>query len=149
MDRKPNENDAFAYLTTWNPPFPSGFALRSGISLIPSPLAECTAEPLALRTVSARPLSATSQATLMLATLSLVLGGARKVRFAGRGKGKSGGYRVITFYTGPAFPVFLLNIFAKGEKINLTMAECNALRVILAEIAATYRKGVRRHDQGR
>ena len=28
-------------------------------------------------------------------------GGARKVRFAGRGKGKSGGYRVITFYGGP------------------------------------------------
>jgi hypothetical protein len=27
-------------------------------------------------------------------------GGARKVRFAGRGKGKSGGYRVITFYSG-------------------------------------------------
>jgi len=25
-------------------------------------------------------------------------GGARKVRFAGRGKGKSGGYRVVTFY---------------------------------------------------
>jgi hypothetical protein len=28
-------------------------------------------------------------------------GGARKVRFAGRGKGKSGGYRVITFYAPP------------------------------------------------
>jgi hypothetical protein len=27
-------------------------------------------------------------------------GGARKVWFAGRGKGKSGGYRVITFYSG-------------------------------------------------
>jgi len=27
-------------------------------------------------------------------------GGARKVRFAGKGKGKSGGYRVITFFTG-------------------------------------------------
>jgi len=26
-------------------------------------------------------------------------GGARKVRFAGKGKGKSGGYRVITFFT--------------------------------------------------
>ncbi|MCX7304421.1 MAG: hypothetical protein NTV73_08780 [Hyphomicrobiales bacterium] len=25
-------------------------------------------------------------------------GGARKLRFAGRGKGKSGGYRIITFY---------------------------------------------------
>jgi len=76
-------------------------------------------------------------------------GGARKVRFAGRGKGKSGGYRIITFYTGPEFPVFLLNVFAKGEKINLTMAERNALKAILAEIAATYRKGARRHDQSR
>jgi hypothetical protein len=36
-------------------------------------------------------------------------GGARKVRFGGRGKGKSGGYRVVTFYSGPAVPVFLLN----------------------------------------
>lgn len=76
-------------------------------------------------------------------------GGARKVRFAGRGKGKSGGYRVITFYTGLTFPVFLLNIFTKGEKINLTMAERNALRAILAEVVATYRKGARRHVQGR
>ena len=76
-------------------------------------------------------------------------GGARKVRFAGRGKGKRGGYRVITFYTGPEFPVFLLNVFAKGEKIDLTMAERNALKAILAEIAATYRKGARRHDQSR
>jgi hypothetical protein len=28
-------------------------------------------------------------------------GGARKVRLAGKGKGKSGGYRVVTFYSGP------------------------------------------------
>ncbi len=27
-------------------------------------------------------------------------GGCRKVRIAGRGKGKSGGYRTITFYSG-------------------------------------------------
>jgi hypothetical protein len=27
-------------------------------------------------------------------------GGARKRRFAGRGRGKSGGYRVISFYAG-------------------------------------------------
>ena len=27
-------------------------------------------------------------------------GGARKIRFAGRGQGKSGGYRVVTFYSG-------------------------------------------------
>jgi hypothetical protein len=28
------------------------------------------------------------------------IGGARKRRFAGRGKGKSGGYRVISYYAG-------------------------------------------------
>ena len=76
-------------------------------------------------------------------------GGARKLRFAGRGKGKSGGYRVVTFYTGADLPVFLLNVFAKGDKINLTMAERNELRTILTEIARTYRQGVRRYEQGR
>jgi hypothetical protein len=76
-------------------------------------------------------------------------GGARKVRFAGRGKGKSGGYRVVTFYTGPDLPVFLLNVFAKGDKINLTRAERNELRVILADIAAAYKQGARRHEQSR
>ena len=30
------------------------------------------------------------------------------------GKGKSGDYRVITFYSGDDIPVFLLNIFGKG-----------------------------------
>jgi hypothetical protein len=76
-------------------------------------------------------------------------GGARKVRFAGRGKGKSGGYRVITFYTGPDVPVFLLNIFAKGDKINLTKAECNELKGILSEIVAVYRGGIRGHGTRR
>jgi hypothetical protein len=76
-------------------------------------------------------------------------GGARKVRFAGRGRGKSGGLRVITFYSGPEVPVFLLNIFAKGDKIDLTHAERNELRAILANIVTAYRQGARRHDQGR
>ena len=43
-------------------------------------------------------------------------GGARKVRFAGRSKGKSGGHRVITFFTGTGIPVFLLNIFPRTRK---------------------------------
>jgi hypothetical protein len=169
LDRQPNETGAFVYLTLRNPPFPSRFALRSDISLIPSQLEGCTAEPytLSMHTIVETPEYLRDARTAGLTDserqavgsyiashpeagdVILGTGGARKVRFAGRGKGKSGGYRVITFYTGPAFPVFLLNIFAKGEKINLTMAECNALRVILAEIVATYRKGVRRHDQGR
>jgi hypothetical protein len=69
-------------------------------------------------------------------------GGARKVRFAGRGKGKSGGYRVITFWSGSELPVFLLTVFGKGEKINLTQAERNALRKELAGLVEDYKEGV-------
>ena len=49
-------------------------------------------------------------------------GGARKFRFAKPGKGKSGGYRIVTAYCGPATPVFLITLFGKGEKANLTKA---------------------------
>jgi len=66
-------------------------------------------------------------------------GGARKVRFAGKGKGKSGGYRVLTFYTGPDIPVFLLNVFAKNEKTDLTPKERQVLKTILSKIVDQYR----------
>lgn len=68
-------------------------------------------------------------------------GGARKVRFAGKGKGKSGGYRVITFFTGTDVPVFLLNIFAKNEKTDLKPKERRILKTVLADIVRTYRSG--------
>ena len=68
-------------------------------------------------------------------------GGARKVRFAGKGKGKSGGYRVITFFTGTDVPVFVLNIFAKNEKTDLKPQERRVLKTVLADIAKTYRSG--------
>src|ERR1700733_5515008 len=76
-------------------------------------------------------------------------GGARKVRFGGRGKGKSGGYRVITFYTGEDVPLFLLNVFAKGDKVDLSQAERNELRSELAGLAEDYRRGVRLYVQRR
>ena len=66
-------------------------------------------------------------------------GGARKVRFGGRGKGKSGGYRVITFFSGTDIPVFLLNIFARNEKVDLTPIERRSLRNTLADITNAYR----------
>lgn len=76
-------------------------------------------------------------------------GGARKLRFADRGKGKSGGYRVITFYSGVDIPVFLLNVFAKGEKVDLTPAERRELASILRSLAETYRAGVKAYVKGR
>jgi hypothetical protein len=66
-------------------------------------------------------------------------GGCRKIRLAGRGKGKSGGYRVVTFYTGVDIPVFLLTAFSKGERENLTKVERNALAQLTRELVASYR----------
>lgn len=71
-------------------------------------------------------------------------GGARKVRIAGRGKGKSGGYRVITFFGGDDIPVFLLDVYGKDEQDNLSKAARNELRATLPLIAAAYRASVAR-----
>ena len=76
-------------------------------------------------------------------------GGARKIRFAGRGKGKSGGYRVVTFYAGEDIPVFLLSIFSKAERANLSQSERNELKLILGSIAEVYKKGVKNYVQRR
>ena len=69
-------------------------------------------------------------------------GGCRKLRWAGRGKGKSGGYRTITFYSGAMMPLYLLTVFGKGEKANLSDAECNALRTMTKAIAAEHKSAV-------
>ena len=65
-------------------------------------------------------------------------GGARKVRFARPGGGKSGGYRIITFYSGVDIPVFLLSLFAKNEKTDLTPKERNALKKVLPQVVKDY-----------
>ena len=75
-------------------------------------------------------------------------GGARKLRWAVCGKGKSGGVRVITFFSGPPVPVFVLTVFGKGEKINLSKAEQNALRKVLSELVTEYREGVKQNVKG-
>ena len=66
-------------------------------------------------------------------------GGARKIRFAGKGKGKSGGYRVITFYSGVNVPVFLLNVFAKNEKVDLSQGERNTFKNVLIALSDAYK----------
>ena len=69
-------------------------------------------------------------------------GGCRKLRVAGKGKGKSGGYRTITFYTGSELPVFLITVFSKGDKATLSKAEKNALGELGKVLVAEYRKKV-------
>lgn len=69
-------------------------------------------------------------------------GGCRKLRIAGRGKGKSGGYRTITFFSGNQMPVFLLTVFSKGERANLSKEERNTLAKMTSAIVAAYRTRV-------
>ncbi len=71
-------------------------------------------------------------------------GGCRKFRFAGRGKGKSGGYRIITFFTGKDLPVYLITAFGKNMKDNLSDAEANELKKLTKQIVLAYRVKVRR-----
>jgi hypothetical protein len=47
---------------------------------------------------------------------------------------------VIIFYGGPTVPMFLLTVFGKGEKVNLTKAERNKLRAVLTTLVAEYSK---------
>jgi hypothetical protein len=69
-------------------------------------------------------------------------GGCRKLRFAGKGKGKRGGPRTIHYYVSDDVPVLLLALIDKREDENLSKAERNELRIELAGYADDDRKGV-------
>jgi hypothetical protein len=69
----------------------------------------------------------------------LLGGGLRKVRIAREGSGKSGGYRTLYVFGGVRMPLFLLTVFAKNEKDNLTQAEQAAAVALSKELLATYR----------
>jgi hypothetical protein len=50
-------------------------------------------------------------------------GGVRKVRWAAKGKGKSGGVRVIFYHYDEARPIYALLIYSKGERVNLSPSQ--------------------------
>jgi hypothetical protein len=54
-------------------------------------------------------------------------GGVRKLRWARSGRGKSGGVRVIYYFHSESLPLYLLTVFGKGEKADLSQAERNEL----------------------
>jgi hypothetical protein len=70
-------------------------------------------------------------------------GGARKLRFAPTGRGKRGGYRVVTYYCADDIPVFLMDVYAKGDKVNLSARERAELKKELELFAQEYRAMVR------
>jgi hypothetical protein len=55
-------------------------------------------------------------------------GGVRKVRVPAKGRGKSGGGRVIYYWVQADGQIFLLFAYAKNERANLTAKEARLFR---------------------
>ncbi|MBB5684691.1 type II toxin-antitoxin system RelE/ParE family toxin [Sphingobium boeckii] len=62
-------------------------------------------------------------------------GGVRKVRVPKQGQGKSGGYRVLTYYMTENEPVFLISVINKSKQANLSDGQ----RAIVKEAAKEIR----------
>lgn len=58
-------------------------------------------------------------------------GGVRKLRWRREGKGKSGGVRVIYYFHSQRMPLYLLTVFAKNERADLSQAERNELALLV------------------
>ena len=65
-------------------------------------------------------------------------GGLRKVRIAREGGGKSDGYRTIYVFGGLEMPIFLVTVFAKNEKDNLSKSGQAELVVLSKTLLARY-----------
>ena len=65
-------------------------------------------------------------------------GGIRKLRWSAMGKGKSGGVRVIYYVHNDSIPLFLLTLFGKGEKANLSKSERNELSKLTGLLQKQY-----------
>ena len=61
-------------------------------------------------------------------------GGIRKLRFAAKGKGKSGGVRIIYYWLTHLEQIYLLHIYGKRVKDNLNTSELAELRDMVKEI---------------
>lgn len=64
------------------------------------------------------------------------MGGIRKLRWGRGNRGKSGGIRVIYYYHDERIPLYLLTLFGKNERANLSKAERNELAK-LVEVLVT------------
>ena len=63
----------------------------------------------------------------------LIMGtaGVRKLRWRRGGKGKSGGVRVVYYFHSERMPLYLLTVFAKNERADLSQAQRNGLAALI------------------
>lgn len=65
-------------------------------------------------------------------------GGVRKLRWGRGAQGKSGGVRVIYYVHGDSMPLYLLTIFAKNERANISKAERHELAELVELLVQTW-----------
>jgi hypothetical protein len=66
-------------------------------------------------------------------------GGLRKIRVPLAGRGKRGGARVIYYYYDVTLPIYLLLVYAKNERDDLSSAQKVVLRGLVKAIVARRR----------
>jgi hypothetical protein len=62
------------------------------------------------------------------------LGGVRKLRFAPKGRGKSGAFRVIYYVLTSNMPILALLIYGKNEQSDLSPAQRKAVAALVTEM---------------
>jgi mRNA-degrading endonuclease RelE of RelBE toxin-antitoxin system len=60
-------------------------------------------------------------------------GGIRKIRLSAKGKGTRGGARVIYYFAMSREQIFMLDIYAKNEKSDLTIGQVRELKKLVDE----------------
>jgi mRNA-degrading endonuclease RelE of RelBE toxin-antitoxin system len=60
-------------------------------------------------------------------------GGLRKIRWAGKGHGKRGGYRMIYYWDKPTETIYMLYVYPKNEQEELTSQQRKLLSSIVRE----------------
>jgi RelE toxin of RelE / RelB toxin-antitoxin system len=68
-------------------------------------------------------------------------GGFRKARWARRGKGKSGGFRIIYFFLASPGRIYMAAIYAKSRRETLSAADHNVLAKLAAQIKRAAKGG--------
>lgn len=67
-------------------------------------------------------------------------GGVRKVRFGAKGKGKSGGVRVIYYFYDQDMPIYALLIYGKNERADLTPEQRKSVASFAAAIKSSRKR---------
>lgn len=67
-------------------------------------------------------------------------GGVRKIRMAARGKGTSGGARILYLNIPSRNLIYLLTLFTKGDADNLSAEGKKAVRLLAEQIKNEYRR---------